>query len=46
MHDPTQSQPRITTELDAVGGETLAGSGFETETPEANFVSSESEVEE
>ena len=32
--------------LDAVGGEPLAGSGFETEEPEPGFTAAESEGEE
>ena len=32
--------------IDAVGGEPLAGSGFETEQPELGFVSAESRGEE
>jgi hypothetical protein len=34
-----------TTSLDAIGGEPLAGSGFEAEQPESGFASTE-EVEE
>jgi hypothetical protein len=32
--------------IDAVGGELLAGSGFETEEPEPGFTAAESEGEE
>ena len=32
--------------LDAVGGEPLAGSGFETEDPEAGFSTTEAAVQE
>ena len=32
--------------LDAIGGEPLAGSGFETEEPELNFSGAESDGEE
>jgi len=32
--------------IDAVGGEPLAGSGFETEEPEPGFTTAESEGEE
>ena len=31
----------ITAALDAIGGEPLAGSGFETEEPESDFLTSE-----
>ncbi len=46
MEDLSHSHQTITTELDAIGGEGLAGSGFQAETPEPDFVSSESEIEE
>jgi len=46
-----QNSPEFQRELsaasiDAVGGEPLAGSGFETEEPEPGFTAAESEGEE
>ncbi len=46
MKDLSSSHPTITTELDTVGGESLGGSGFETETPEPDVVSSDERAEE
>ena len=45
MQNPNEVEQMIRSALDSVGGEALAGSGFEMEIPERGFDSDESAFE-
>lgn len=45
MQNPNEVERMIRSALDSVGGEALAGSGFEIETPEGGFDSDEFSIE-
>lgn len=46
QHSYGAQQDPIATMLDAIGGEPLAGSGFETEKPDQDFLATEQAAQE